>query len=55
MVYSRKTIIFQGSMGDEGLAFSRGVQLLIPMETYRTCNFPGRIPTPCHLSGSVHV
>ena len=34
--------IFKG-----GQIFSREVQLLIPMETYRTCDFPRGFWTPC--------
>ena len=45
MVYFKETIIFQVSRGG-GQTFSRWsniflVQFLIPMETYRTCDFPG--------------
>ena len=45
-LFSKKTIIFQGSRG--GPTFSRGVQLfpggsncLYPIETHITCDFPG--------------
>ena len=58
MVILRKTILFQGSRG--GPTFSRGgggsnffqgwgVQMLISIETYRACDFPGewvRTPYP---------
>ena len=46
--FLRKTVLFKGSKG--GPTFSRGgVQMLISIETYRTCDFPGgsepHIPT----------
>ena len=46
MVYSKETIIFQGSRGvqhfPEGQIYFPGwSQLLSPMETYKTCDFPG--------------
>ena len=56
---TEKTILFQGSRG--GPTFSRGVQLLpggiqmlISIETYITCDFPGGrgVRTPCPPSGS---
>ena len=45
MVISKKTIIFQGFRGGTtfsrgGPAFSRGVQMLISIETHKTCDFP---------------
>ena len=44
MVFKLK-IIFQGFRG--GLTFSgRGVQMLISIETHRTCDFPGGVRTP---------
>ena len=65
MVISKKTIIFQGFRG--GPTFSRGVgggnffpgwrgvQILISIETQKTCcDFPGG-PDPYHLSGSAHA
>ena len=39
MVGSKKTIIFQGFRG--GPTFSRGVQMLISIETHIICDFPG--------------
>ena len=44
MVISKKTIIFQGFRG--GPTFSRGVQMLISIESHRTCDFPGGLPSP---------
>ena len=43
--FRRGSNIFQGG----GATFSRvgGVQLLIPIETHITCDFPGRVRTPC--------
>ena len=47
MAYFKETIIFQGSrgVGTEHFSgvptFSKGVQLLIPIATYRICDFPG--------------
>ena len=46
MVISKKSIIFQGFRGGPtfsrgGPAFSRGVQMLISIETHKTCNLPG--------------
>ena len=51
MVFSKKTIIFQGFRGGPtfsrgGPAFSRGVQMLISNETHQTCDFPGGSCTP---------
>ena len=43
-----KTIIFQGSNG--------GSLLLIPIEIYRTCDYPGGLSHPSPpLSGSMHA
>ena len=39
MVISKKTIIFQDPVGVQH--FPGRVQLLIPIETCRTCDFPG--------------
>ena len=39
---------FGGGGGGGGFNFVMGVQLLIPIETYRTCGFQGvRVRTPC--------
>ena len=50
---------FQEGGWEEGCpAFSRGwVPFAIPMETYRTCDFPGGwgVQTSCPHSGSAHV
>ena len=49
---SRKTMIFQGR------EWGRVFQLLIPMETYRICDFPGgggSNPVPIPFSGLAHV
>ena len=51
MVISKKTIIFQGFRGGPtfsrgGPAFSRGVQMLISIETHKTCDFPGESCPP---------
>ena len=35
----RETMLFQGSRGSP--TFSRGVQMLISIETHMTCDFPG--------------
>ena len=51
MVFKLK-IIFQGFRGGltfsgrGGPTFSRGVQMLISIETHRTCDFPGGVRTP---------
>ena len=45
--FLRGSNIFQGG---GGLTFSRGgggVQLLIPHRKYITCDFPGKVQTPC--------
>ena len=54
MVISKKTIIFQGfrgvpifsRRGGGGPTCSRGVQMLISIETDITCDFPKRVRTP---------
>ena len=43
--FLRNPSFFQVSRG--GPTFSRGVQLLIPIETHITCDFPGGVRTPC--------
>ena len=46
----RRPIIFRG---EGGPTFSRGVQMLISIETHiRTCYFPGGCPCPLSASGS---
>ena len=46
-------ILYHGSRG--GPLFSRGVQMLISLETHiRTCYFPGGCPDPLSPSGSAH-
>ena len=54
MVYLRKTILFQGSGGGPtfpgGPIYFQGVQMLISIETYRTCDFPEGGGSP----GSAH-
>ena len=64
---SKKNMIFQVFFywwrggPTRGPTFSRGmrgVQMLIPIETYRTYDFPGleeEVQTPCPLSDSAHV
>ena len=61
MVISKKTIIFQGfrgvpifSRGGGDPTCSRGVQMLISMETDITCDLPKRVWTPIPTSGSAH-
>ena len=52
MVYfNAKTIIFQGSRERgsnifQGVQIVRGIPLIIPLDTYRTCNVPGGGPDP---------
>ena len=50
MVYSKENYNFPKIQGG-GPTFARGggVKLLIPMETYRTCHFPGGIRTPVSI------
>ena len=38
-----------------GPTFTRGVQMLISIETHINCDFPGGIRTPYPPSGSAHV
>ena len=52
MVISKKTIIFQGFRG--GPTFSRGVQMLISIESHLTCDFPGGLRIPYPPSGFTH-
>ena len=47
----RSTVIFLG--GPTFFRWGEGVQLIIPMETYSTCEFP--LPPSPPPSGSVHV
>ena len=52
MVISKKTIIFQGFRG--GPTFSRGVQILISLETDITCDFSRGSGPSIPTSGSAH-
>ena len=49
----RGSNIFQGG-GGRGPTFSRGVQMLISIETHITCDFPGG-PDPLSPSGCAHA
>ena len=62
MVISKKSIIFQGFRGSNILQgggglqlFPGGVQVLISIETYITCDFTGEgVRNPYPPSGSAH-
>ena len=60
MVISKKTIIFQGFRevptftGMGGSNFSRGIQILISIETDITCDISRGSEPPIPTSGSVH-
>ena len=65
MVISKKTIIFHGFRGGGGQhlpgdpTFSRGVQMLISIETHTTCDFPGGSgppipPLDLHMQLEIH-
>ena len=60
MVISKKTIIFQGFRGvttfsrGGGSNFSRGILMLISIETDITCDFPKGSGPPIPTSGSAH-
>ena len=59
MVISKKTIIFQGfrevpTFTVGGSNFSRGIQMLISIETDTTCDISRGSGPPIPTSGSVH-
>ena len=59
MVISKKTIIFQGfrevpTFTGGGSNFSRGIQMLISIETDITCDILRGSGPPIPTSGSVH-
>ena len=51
--FSKGGPTFSGEWGSN--FFQRGVHFFIPMETYRTCDFPWGVWNPCPPSGSAHA